>query len=82
MGDIDLCDPKPMQLALFVSRVAEKAETDHRQGVKRRPTGRELCGDFSEGWRGFHPRLATTVYNKTRRSLEAAERERREAGLE
>lgn len=77
---IDLCEPKPGDVAAFCALIAERAEADHAAG-RRRPTGLELCEEYAEGHRMGHRRLAASVYAKTRWSFEAAEHEREEAGL-
>jgi hypothetical protein len=70
---IDLSRPEPGDMVLFCQRIATKAETDHRLGVKRRPTGVDLCYEFApNGFRHGHKKLATGVYNGVRWSLEIA----------
>lgn len=78
---MDLCEPFAKTMSRFVAKIAERAESDHFDGVKKRPSGYELCEEYAEGWRKMHNRLASTIYNQVRASLETAERERAESGL-
>ena len=63
---MDLCVPYPNTMAAFCAKIAERAYTDHFQGVKRRPSGHDLCQEYTEGYRTFHARLASAIYAKTR----------------
>lgn len=65
-----LSAPLPGTLAEFVHTVAQIAERDFYAGRRTRRSGKSLCKELCIGWRHGHARLASTVYNATRWSLE------------
>lgn len=75
---LDLCEPRALTMQKFCWQVADLAVNDHLNNVRRR-TGRQICETLTDGYRLNHVRLASTIYNKTRWSFEAAEREQEEA---
>jgi hypothetical protein len=72
---MDLCEPGKSTMVAFCVKIAERATADHYGGIKKRPTGYELCQEYAEGYRGLHARLASTIYAKVRHSFEAFEKE-------
>lgn len=82
MQEIDLVDGSGPDFADFVAWVAERAAYDHQENIRApKPLGEALVRERLSGWRHMHKRLASTVYNQVRFSLETADRERRESGL-
>lgn len=72
---INVARGTPREIKLFVGVIVSAAVSDHLQGKKSKPTGYMLCEEHAVAWRGFHERLATTIYNTTRHSLELAAKE-------
>jgi hypothetical protein len=70
-------DPKTF-IPRFCVKVANLAIFDHETGRKSYRTGKELCAQIAEDWRMGHRNLASSVYRKTRWSLEIAAREQAE----
>lgn len=76
MRPIDLVEADRQDFAEFVSWCAHKAYSDHETKTPApRPLGDSLCNERLEGWRKMHKRLASTIYNQVRESLEAQARE-------
>jgi len=72
---MDLVEPNTTTLPRFLARVAERAVADHEGRVRSFPSGLDLCEEYAEGYRNYHPRLAGTVYRTVRRTLLDAERD-------
>lgn len=61
-------------LESFVSACVKIARLDHTNARHHR-SGKELVNRYCREWRGLSVRLASTVYNKTRETLSAQDRE-------
>jgi len=76
--DYDLANI-PEQLPNFcrdVSKLAWIAWDTRGKTQPTRRTGEEICGLLCINWRGFHRRVATTIYTRTLDSFRYAEGER------
>lgn len=77
---MNLCNGSPSDFADFARAIVGRAARDHREGrAAPNPLGKSLCMEFCDGWRRMHHRLASTIYNQTRTSMEVADSERDES---
>lgn len=74
MNKLDIADPVTAKtLAFFCDHIATRAARDQMKKIAKHPTGKELCEEYASEWRGFHERLASTIYNSVRRSYQVSE---------
>ena len=59
----------------FLNAIVSLACWDHAIGRRKGRSGDELVNMYCTDWRKMHCRLATTVYNQTRRTLEVTAKE-------
>ena len=57
-------------IPLFCEDVARLAIKDHKAGRKSYRTGQQICAEIADDWRVGHRKLASSIYRKTRWSLE------------
>lgn len=67
---VNLANGTPEDIRQFVVAVSGLAVEHERNNVRDGAwSGHDLCVTFAASYRGFHERMASTIYNKTRETM-------------